>query len=127
MLKNSILLIDDDELFREAIQMMLEDFGFDVVVARNGSEGVSLFDGNDVKMVVTDILMPEKDGLEVIQELRQKNNSIPILAISGGSRNLSPGFNNDLATAFGATATLRKPFLKKDLYQIVQPIMNATN
>ncbi len=72
MPNNSILLIDDDSLFREAVQMMLEAVGFDVVTAINGKEGVELFETHDVKMVITDILMPEKDGLEVIQELRRK-------------------------------------------------------
>ncbi len=126
MLNNSILLIDDDDLYREAVQMMLESFGFDVITARNGMEGVESFGKHDVKLVITDILMPEKDGLEVIQELRRKNKNISIVAISGGSRNLAADFNNKLAETFGATTTLKKPFLKKDLYQIVQPIMGTT-
>ena len=127
MLKNYILLIDDDDLCREAIQMMLEAIGFDVLTASDGKEGLEIFHNNDVKMVITDIIMPEKDGLEVLQELRLKNINLPVLAISGGSLNLTSDFNNNLAKMFGATATLKKPFLKKDLYQIVQPIMNSAS
>ncbi len=111
-----ILLIDDDELLRETLQQMLELDGHRVTLAVDGTEGIARFEerlankGPGFDLVITDILMPGLDGTEVIVKLRQQGATLPIIAISGGRRMLSPRFSLETAQLVGATSPLAKPF-----------------
>ena len=109
-----ILLIDDDDLLRETLQQMLELDGHRVTLAVDGNEGVAQYDkagkGGAFDLVITDILMPGQDGTEVIVKLRQQGATLPIIAISGGRRMLSPRFSLETAQLVGATSHLAKPF-----------------
>jgi CheY-like chemotaxis protein len=78
-----ILLIDDDEPVRTTLRLTLEHFGHTVIEARDGTEGLALFQHANADLVITDIVMPEKDGLEVLRELRRMHPSVKIIAISG--------------------------------------------
>lgn len=109
-----ILVIDDDSLLRQTIRRMLESAGHCVVEASNGRTGLEAFRNNPVDAVVTDIIMPEKEGIETIREIRAANGAIPIVAISGGGRNQYMEFLT-IAKKLGATATLAKPFRKEQL------------
>jgi YesN/AraC family two-component response regulator len=81
-----LLVIDDDNLVRAALTDMLQTAGFEVVTASNGRLGLELLDTTPVDAIITDILMPEQEGLETIREARQRFPEIRILAISGGGR-----------------------------------------
>ena len=79
-----LLVIDDDNLVRAALTDMLQTAGFEVVTASNGRLGLELLETTPVDAIITDILMPEQEGLETIREARQRFPDIRILAISGG-------------------------------------------
>jgi YesN/AraC family two-component response regulator len=104
-----ILLIDDEEMIREVVRDMLETAGHEVIEAENGRHGLDQYRKHSIDVVITDILMPEKDGLETIQEVRVLDKDVRIIAMSGGG----PSYNLDfllIAKKLGATATLVKPF-----------------
>ncbi|MGH6930428.1 MAG: response regulator, partial [Dongiaceae bacterium] len=79
-----LLVIDDDELVRATLVDMLQTAGFEVITAGNGRIGLELLETTSVAAIITDILMPEQEGLETIREARRRYPSIRILAISGG-------------------------------------------
>jgi DNA-binding response OmpR family regulator len=105
-----ILVIDDDLQFNRMICMVLEDAGYAVNSASNGVEGFKLFMQERPDLVITDIYMPEKEGLETIMELRQTDKQIKILVVSGGSPDMHMSEMFNMAKIFGADAALLKPF-----------------
>ncbi len=111
-----ILLIDDDEILRDTVLQMLELDGHRVTEAENGAAGLRLFgNGAGFDVVITDMLMPMVDGARVIVELLKRQPTLPIIAISGGRRMLSPEFNLQTASLAGATCELAKPFSRQEL------------
>ncbi|HEY6195630.1 MAG TPA: response regulator [Candidatus Eisenbacteria bacterium] len=113
-----ILVIDDEAQIRSMLRRALESAGYEVVDARDGEEGIRVFQTLHPDLVITDILMPEKEGLECIRELRQLAPAVRIIAISGGSSN-SPLDLLDLARRFGARRTFWKPL---DLEMLVAAV-----
>ena len=105
-----ILLIDDDEQFRTMLEQMLSRDAHSVTVACDGEEGERLAAQVKPELIITDILMPHKDGIETIRALNQAGSEIPILAMSGGRRTISAEFNLESASLIGVKATLAKPF-----------------
>jgi CheY-like chemotaxis protein len=103
-----ILLIDDDDPVRTTLRQMLEQFGHTVIEARNGKEGLALFQPATVDVVITDVVMPEKDGLEVLRELRRMHPSVKIIAISGAERARAADYLQ-MAKFLGAATVLAKP------------------
>ena len=81
-----ILVIDDDDQILRTLHQVLEMEGHEVVDASNGKEGIKLFRENGADLIITDIVMPEKEGLETIMELRRDFPDIKVIAISGGGR-----------------------------------------
>jgi len=111
-----ILLIDDDELLRDTLLQMLELDRHRVTEASTGEQGLKLFgNGSGFDAVITDILMPGMDGTQVIFEMRRRAPKLPLIAMSGGRRKLSPQFNLETAAMVGATSQLAKPFGLNDL------------
>jgi CheY-like chemotaxis protein len=104
-----ILVIDDDATIRLSLKMALEDAGHQVEAAANGQEGIDRFRANPADMVVTDIFMPEKEGMELIDELKRDCPETKIIAISGGGR-MNPDDYLTIARRLGADRTLLKPF-----------------
>jgi DNA-binding NtrC family response regulator len=103
-----ILIIDDDAGVRAYLQHGLSLGAYDVVVAPNGNEGIQRHRESPVDLVITDLFMPEKDGLETITELRRDSPSLPIIAISGG--HATSGSMLQAARLVGAANILEKPF-----------------
>ncbi len=114
-----ILVIDDEPLIRSMLKKMLERQGYLVILASDGSEGVKLFKRDPTDLIITDIIMPEKEGLEIIQEIRIESLEVPIFAISGGGRN-SPAEYLDLAKLLGANEIFNKPFNKNEFLGAVK-------
>lgn len=125
----TILLIDDDELLRDTVLQMLELDGHHVLEAADGASGLKVYAQHHgrggIDLVITDILMPGIDGARVIVELHREHPSLPIIAISGGRRVLSPQFNLETATLAGATGQLAKPFARHELQSAVQSALSA--
>lgn len=116
------LVIDDDELVRETIVAILKSVELDVTAACDGEEGVQLFEAGATDLVITDILMPNKEGIETITELRAQDKKVKILAISGGGQVAGPKYLK-LAEKMGADRTLPKPFTPQQVLTIVNELL----
>lgn len=115
-----ILVIDDDEQMRNVLKKLLTHEGYQVFIAEDGIEGIKSFYQYHPDLVITDIIMPKKDGIEVIIELIQAHPNLPIIAISGGRRAVTAGFNLDSAQMLGVSARLLKPFTHQQLLNAIQ-------
>jgi CheY-like chemotaxis protein len=122
----TILLVDDEDLLREGVREILEMSDYSVVEARDGEEALALFAVNNVDLVISDIVMPNMDGVDFVTRLRESFPSVPILTISGGSRVVSARFGLDSALLSGANASLTKPFNAKQLLEKVQQLLAAS-
>ncbi|HZZ20633.1 MAG TPA: response regulator [Opitutaceae bacterium] len=119
-----ILLIDDDDLVRAMLSQTLAHFGHVVTEARNGVEGLQMFAASGSDLVITDIVMPDKEGLEVVMELRAGPNPPRIIAMSGGGRQ-SPTDYLRLAKHLGASTVLSKPFSSETLMAAVNSLLGT--
>jgi CheY-like chemotaxis protein len=113
-----ILLIEDDQAQREILRLILEKLGHSVLEAADGDAGLVLFGQQGADLILTDLIMPRKEGLETIQEFRQSYPAVKIIAMSGGAR---VGANDYLGVAqrFGATRVLAKPFTREALMEAI--------
>jgi CheY-like chemotaxis protein len=117
-----ILLVDDDDLSRTTVHQMLERAGYDVRSFANGREALDAYVSDPTDLVVTDLIMPDTDGLELIQELRKRRPGARILAISGGGRVNADEYLT-FAQKFGAAGVLTKPFSNQELREVVAGIL----
>jgi len=118
-----ILVLDDELSILLMIKKMLEKAGHEVSLALNGKEGMELFERSRPDLLITDIIMPEKEGLETIFELRRKHPELKIIAISGGGR-ISPDGYLPGAKLLGADMTFQKPLNQKEFLQAVSQLLN---
>ncbi|MFP6815052.1 MAG: response regulator [Pseudomonadales bacterium] len=118
----SILVVDDDIQILDVMSEMLRLEGHQVAVAENGVRAVEQVRAEVFDLVITDLIMPEKEGLETIADIRKYRGDLPIIAISGGGR---VGPTDYLATArfIGADATLAKPFGREELISTVSELL----
>jgi DNA-binding response OmpR family regulator len=111
-----ILVIDDHYAMRQTIREILEEEGHEILEAPDGEAGIEAQRRNQVDLVITDIFMPHKEGMSTIRDLSTEFPGLPIIAMSGGSKDLNaPEGFIDLARRFGATGTLTKPFHVREL------------
>ena len=118
----SILIIDDDESILGFLKERLMYEGFNVLIATDGIEGMKLFNDNQIDLVITDIIMPRKEGIETIIEMKETCPDINIIAMSGGGRN-QPDSYLGLAKHAGAKYTFAKPFKTSDLVTAVYELL----
>jgi two-component system, chemotaxis family, chemotaxis protein CheY len=111
-----ILIIDDDPAVRLLLEGYLCSAGHAVSLAADGGEALEQFRSNPADLVITDIYMPNREGLETITDLRRRDSNLPIIAMSG--RPLGPAML-DIARHLGAVVTLQKPFSREDLLEAV--------
>jgi DNA-binding response OmpR family regulator len=121
-----ILVIEDDHHILLMIKKMLENEGFEIKLASNGKEGLDLFMKISVDLVITDIIMPEKEGLETIREMKRVRSDLKIIAMSGGGK-ISADNYLDTAKIFGASKLLAKPFTRKQLVTAVHDILGKSS
>ena len=120
----SILVVDDEPALREILSRVLTDAGHRVVGAGNGKEASKALSSGAFDIVLTDVIMPEKDGMQVISELRKKFPLVRIIAMSGGGH-VSRDQYLKIAKGLGAHAVLEKPFANQQLLATVEAINQA--
>lgn len=122
MAKPRILIIEDDSEVRELLGTVLARAGYDIAMASDGIEGIHSFRTDPADLIITDLVMPGKEGLETIVDLRREFPDLKIIAISGGGLD---GQNNYLNAArlCGATMTFRKPFKNQEIIDAVNELL----
>jgi DNA-binding NtrC family response regulator len=119
-----ILVIDDDDALREVVTMALEQKGHRVTAAENGKVGVARFQTDPADVVLTDILMPEQEGVETIMQLRKRYPELKIIAMSGGGPRSAVYLQ--ICARLGAR-TLAKPFSITDLDQAIAEVITPAS
>ena len=119
-----ILIIDDDPTILTMLERMLKRAGYEVDTASNGSEGLTKIESCPPDLLITDIVMPEKEGLELIFYLRAKNPGLKIVAISGGGRFHYEGYLTG-AKLLGADLIFQKPLVHKEFVQAVTDLIDT--
>ena len=118
-----ILIIDDEESIRMIFTEILTRAGYAVDAAGDGRKGIARLAETGADLVITDIMMPEMDGLEVLQQIRGYNEDLPVIAISGGMRDRPINFLPH-AKKMGACQVLEKPIGMKELLAAVQAALH---
>lgn len=118
----AILVVDDEQQVLDVLHEMLRLEGHDVDLAENGNGALAALRSRHFALIITDLIMPEKEGLETIADIRREFGNVPIIAISGGGRG---GPMNYLETAryIGANRTLDKPFARRELIALVDELL----
>jgi DNA-binding response OmpR family regulator len=119
---SAILLVDDDRQVLDVLSEMLRLEGHCVVTAENGVMALESMRQKIFDLVIADIIMPEKEGLETISDIRKQDAKLPIIAISGGGR-IGPEDYLDAARHIGANATLAKPFARMEFINTVTALL----
>lgn len=117
-----ILIIDDDEQIRILLRQMMEWAGYEVMEAENGKVAMQLHSENPADLVITDLIMPEQEGLETISSLKKKYAGIKIIAISGGGR-IGPEAYLPAALELGADKVFSKPFDVQEVVATVKELL----
>ena len=117
-----ILVIDDDPAALEAVTIVLEDEGHTTITAADGNAGIQLIGEQPFDLVITDLIMPEKEGIETLMEIKEKHAPLKVMVMSGGER--SPdGLYLSIAETVGADGVLAKPFTSSELLGTVNKIL----
>lgn len=117
-----ILIVEDDKELREMLKVSLIRHKYTVLEASDGRDAIMHFKPSIIDLVVTDVIMPEEDGLKVIMKLRELKPKLKIIAISGGGK-AGPGSYLKLAKALGADAVFSKPFSINDLVLKIESLL----
>lgn len=104
-----VLVVDDEIQIREALKSLLEDAGYTVVAAENGRVALKTIRTKAVDLMIIDLIMPEKEGIETIIQIKKEHPEIKIVAISGGGRRAAPDNALEMAGFLGADAVFAKP------------------
>jgi CheY-like chemotaxis protein len=116
---SQILVIDDDARQLRLIDVTLTSAGYQVVVATDSDQAIQAYRSSPADLVIVDLVMPEKNGLEFLAELRQDFPHVPVVMMSAGGMS-GAGECLELTTALGAARTLNKPFSRDQLLDVVQ-------
>jgi CheY-like chemotaxis protein len=119
----SILVVDDDPMVSRTVKRMLTGEEWDVHLAQDGLDALDQVARLSPDLIITDIIMPNMEGLEVILALRKIDPTIPVIAVSGGGA-LQDHDYLDFAAKLGAVATLTKPFRREELLRVVREALN---
>lgn len=119
-----ILVIDDEEMARYTVMKILHSAGYEVTEAENGDLGLRRLGSQPADLVITDIIMPEKEGIGTILELKQNYPDVKIIAMSGGGRTVNLDYLGK-AQKLGANAAIAKPFTKDELLTVVNACLGG--
>lgn len=120
-----ILLVDDDDGVRRMLRLTLERADHEVFEASNGREAMERHKEVRPDVIVIDLIMPEKEGLETIQDLRREGVQVPVIAMSGGGKIGADSYLS-VARAFGADRVLSKPFRSAELLRDIDAVLVPT-
>jgi CheY-like chemotaxis protein len=120
-----ILIIDDEPQIRSMLRLMLERVGYEIAEAPDGIEGIRQYRKNPADLIITDLIMPNKDGIGMIIDLKREFPKVKIIAMSGGGVNRPEGYL-DGAKKLGATRTLTKPIDRDEMLQAVKETLKDT-
>ncbi len=118
----SILIMEDDDNLRKMLKAMLEVAGYKVLEAPDGEAGMKLYRLEPTDLIIIDIFMPRKEGLETIMELRRDYADVKIIAMSGGSKKIDHDFLHQ-SKLLGAQRTLSKPFERQELLEAIEELV----
>jgi CheY-like chemotaxis protein len=121
----NILLVEDSEEVSMTVREILSTAGHSVASAVNGKEALARLKEKPFDLIVSDIWMPEKDGIALLKEIRGAGNAIPVIVISGGAPNAPLTYTAPLASTFGANEVIYKPFEKGELLNAVGRVLAA--
>ena len=121
-MQTTVLLIDDNDVFRKAISDTLTIMNYDVTGLTDGRKVVQYLKTKHYDLVITDIIMPDKDGFETINDIRKHDHKIPIIAVTGDG-SYEQNQNLKIAEKLGATDTLMKPFETSTLLEKINNIL----
>ena len=116
-----ILVIDDEESIRSMLVIILQRAGHEVTVAENGKIGMNRFKAGGADLIITDLVMPEQEGVETIMLLRQQHPDLPIIAMSGGGSRADTYLA--ICKRLGVRCTLAKPFTMEELINAVNSVL----
>jgi DNA-binding response OmpR family regulator len=117
-----ILIIDDEDMIRNLLVKIFEREGYETITASDGKEGIKRHRESPADLIITDLIMPGKEGIETIMELRRDFPAVKIIAMSGGG-NIDPETYLRIAKTMGAMKTLTKPFDRKELLKTIQELL----
>jgi len=120
-----ILIIDDEPQIRSMLRLMLERDGYEVVQAPDGIEGIRLYRQNPSDLIITDLIMPNKDGIGMIIDLKKEFPEVKIIAMSGGGLNKPDGYLKG-AKKLGAAYTLTKPIDREEMLRAVRDTLKGS-
>ena len=120
-----ILIIDDESQIRSMLRLMLERDGYEVVEAPDGIEGIRAYRQKPADLIITDLIMPNKDGIGMIIELQKEFPDVKIIAMSGGGLNKPEGYLKG-AKKLGAACTLTKPIDREKMLRAVKNIIKGS-
>ena len=120
-----ILIIDDEPQIRSMLKLMLEREGYEVVEAPDGVAGIKVYRQNPADLIITDLIMPNKDGIGMIIDLKKEFPEVKIIAMSGGGLNKPDGYLKG-AKKLGASCTLTKPIDREEILRVVAAILKNT-
>lgn len=116
----SILVVDDERDICELLTLELSDQGFEFFTAHSVAEAVKILKNSSVDLVITDIRMPQKSGIELLRELRKNNHDLPVVFMTGFS-----DISESQALCLGASAVVAKPFEMSQMVKVCADILNA--
>jgi DNA-binding response OmpR family regulator len=123
---NKILVIDDDSMTLEVLKKILEAEGYQVLTALDGQKGLDVFHQTPIDLIITDLVMPVKDGLRTIIELRKEDQHIPIIAISAGGAIAKERYLT-VAQYLDNIVAIPKPLKRKEIIETVKKLLRHKN
>lgn len=120
---STILLVEDEILLREGIQEILEANGYRVIGAADGAEALEWLDQVPVTLVISDLVMPNMDGMEFVQRVRVRFPDLPVIIASGSPGTVMSRLGIDSIHISGATASISKPFKSADLVALIKQVL----
>lgn len=118
-----ILMVDDEEPILKLMTEILEQDNHEVTMARTGQEGISQYHADMFDLVITDLVMPEKSGLDLIMELRKSNPEVKVIAISGGGGIHGRFDYLPIASLIGALKVIKKPFQINEMKEAIASLI----
>ena len=119
-----VLVVDDDDVIRDLLTITLQQAGYEVIEASNGRFGLEQINNSQVDLVITDIFMPEMDGIEFIAMLYQRSPHPKVIVMTGGSKLMDSSFSLKVAETFGVDTVLEKPMTPNSIINMVNSVLN---